>query len=865
MASEQSKLPLRRDNQDTEVVKAQGDVLLAHELVSQIWTWEIPLFEALPRRVSRIECLEKIANSSGCRVIANSTQGHFQVKGDSEADVEKAVTKLSRFSLGAVSLCCEVCPNSFTDALESLRAQIPKQWHFNISEGEVNVFYELKLLNEFAASRAVNTKCKSDLGQVKGSSQLFAVVMTRMSTGVAACRNKMRDVTADRFASTGGVFWKDDPFQAFGDPDFPRQWREGILNASTRDQNKPNLSHLQQESRPMMIQKALSTIAEWIDGAASATQNPFEPCQPSDSTSTSTANVEEVFGTTQDLTDPRGNGASSDLARRNHRKVRKLLGNPDVKTDIELSSNLPRTSCSLADTSIGKAQHEPQLAYFTESSHDSEITNSLGKTAEGSPANDTWNALDDLSLFEKKSIRPSADNESAAPPLRAPHIPPVISSLRSSVLSPETSAQKLSWMLRNPAVLARSKRRPEGLLVDTSTPQPMSTAGNDSYHKRMPKSYLQESVQPTSEAETRILRKTNSQKKGKHITGKFDQMKAFEGATMHLLQSARLFTGVIDLKVEIGRLLIKADALPSAFSKKRAFQADDWTKIFPERADSESQTVFTDVLTSLPSDIHFISDIKLFNGQRLFSEEPHGRAVIYQLVCSTKAGDEDVIIEVDNKGGYKVWSPNIEIGSVRWLFTKRVWDARLVINATESIKEYEAAAKDIISSLSVVPSDRNSLTVAAETSNDELGFKSARVYRKLSFQCATDPDLSLSCAEVRDLGKSKERCRYIGSSSDPITMAKEGRLWWQVSLHSKQASDALQENEGLGLGEQASWLPESVVKAGVVKKLHDLAVEVVTRIDSVGQVNNNLKATSKPNTGVLPKTQGNFSEASSYW
>ena len=178
-----------------------------------------------------------------------------------------------------------------------------------------------------------------------------------------------------------------------------------------------------------------------------------------------------------------------------------------------------------------------------------------------------------------------------------------------------------------------------------------------------------------------------------------------------------------------------------------------------------------------------------------------------------------------------------------------MWDARLAVT-TSFCKYFDddhlAAAKAIADNLCILPSkDHTTVDVYTRSDDPALKIRSVLLRRKTCHLSKLFPDLALHLTEVQDLYINKPmgpKRDYHAYTRSALEMVKNGnRLWWQASLSSITADKALGLNRTLKFGDTANWKMDDIVGKGIVKELNDLAMELVTRIDSVGLHNSRAK------------------------
>ena len=86
--------------------------------------------------------------------------------------------------------------------------------------------------------------------------------------------------------------------------------------------------------------------------------------------------------------------------------------------------------------------------------------------------------------------------------------------------------------------------------------------------------------------------------------------------------------------------------------------------------------------------------------------------------------------------------------------------------------------------------------------------------------------------------------------------------WFEVSMSSAQLNGILEQNEKLGLGEEAKWTPEEVSDLDIAKSIYLPALEMLKQMDGIGQYNNNgveLKAAEVvKERKVIPKPEEDY-------
>jgi hypothetical protein len=331
------------------------------------------------------------------------------------------------------------------------------------------------------------------------------------------------------------------------------------------------------------------------------------------------------------------------------------------------------------------------------------------------------------------------------------------------------------------------------------------------------------------------------------VGGNAARSQKFEEVSRQLLALALPRRGPVTFELRIGRLLINHETGSKEF-KAKPFSLPEWSSAFAEKTGTNTnklETIFTPRLTTSLVDVESILDIRLSQGRSIFNPEPILRNVTYVYKCTTKHGDQ-VTINLDEDGTFKILGPEVLIGSLDFHFPKRVWDASLRLTTSGVYSNrFQQQVDAIISNLKIfVSQGGTSLDLSTRTSDQELVITSITLRRKTSYSSKVYADLLLQLCEVQDLHVSRNENEYQGTIKESKEMIDAGRLWWEASIASVSAGEILGVNDTLELGEVAKWSPHTITNRGVVRDLYSLAHEIVTNIDNVGFLNKGVKGSS---------------------
>ncbi|KAL5357634.1 hypothetical protein BJX96DRAFT_172706 [Aspergillus floccosus] len=384
-----------------------------------------------------------------------------------------------------------------------------------------------------------------------------------------------------------------------------------------------------------------------------------------------------------------------------------------------------------------------------------------------------------------------------------------------------------------------------------------------------------------------------------------------------ILENAECFPGPLSLEVQIGLLLIPV--LPKTCPQD-VILMDAWTKIFrPRGGVSAPTTKFINRVTAAGSDVDHVVDLKTSRGQgkrRLFEQEYSEYNVTYEFHCLTKAYKPLVIVvEEDGKHSIRKHSPTL--GALHLHFPGQVWDARVALSgsiesAVDVPPEIEEAAQYLVDHVWVQPERsllhiftklpaENQITIEKVLMKrwtrhryirpDESTSKgvsntmpprctsSASDRGSMSSASSTGdgPDIFLQITETQDLiiGRTPHDYQAVRARCDAVRdMAKNGRMWYEVSLVSPAVEAILRANITLEVGERTDdWRsidlfgnnvtylrgdPSSVSPVATaignagLGELFRLTKEVVEKMDGIGYWNSGLAVEAADNVPSRP-------------
>ena len=88
---------------DVYNVKESSQILVAHEIVSKIWSVHPGLIRSTPKRLLSPRVLEKIAAQANCRISYKLETGAVTVRGGNDQDINETIKSLDNLVQGLVS------------------------------------------------------------------------------------------------------------------------------------------------------------------------------------------------------------------------------------------------------------------------------------------------------------------------------------------------------------------------------------------------------------------------------------------------------------------------------------------------------------------------------------------------------------------------------------------------------------------------------------------------------------------------------------------------------------------------------------------------------------------------------------------
>ncbi|KAI0971459.1 hypothetical protein F4678DRAFT_479339 [Xylaria arbuscula] len=414
----------------------------------------------------------------------------------------------------------------------------------------------------------------------------------------------------------------------------------------------------------------------------------------------------------------------------------------------------------------------------------------------------------------------------------------------------------------------------QGSPATTSTPD---TDQNDRFELQAP--LPAEAVKPrlsqNNESDSRSFHRTMNQKAGsrkvqKNIFPEFDpnMFISINKLLADLMAPLRMWSGIVDFRIELGRfyfLNVKESRIqdPGDDDDEKHYPLNRIRAELNKRHKANERLFFTRVLSSLGADANHIAQMSDDSGNPMWRRPIDGRSSTFEFICRrTLHGAElNFIVEIDTANfsqTVKQFKPDQNCFMVHC--TKRVWDFRLVLSASQDLDDiYHRFAEDLASSLRVIPNDNDRLPelevsynksynveiLVVRTRNQACCIHEVSTKKTCSIQANPRQDVQqLYISEVWEMGQLSisevEQCihhKFARYKDDE--RPKSPSVWYEAVLKSDTFSKAFKQNGKLELGNEVAWTSEELIETGYVEELIRKAAKMVTNMDGVGFWNDN--------------------------
>ncbi|KAL8952073.1 MAG: hypothetical protein Q9222_001984 [Ikaeria aurantiellina] len=840
-------------------------VVVQNHIISRVWTLQPKYAGTIsPRLPQAITAFEMIALKRQCRITFTKETNTAIVNGANETDVQEIVRQLDQL----------------TDSLY-IRMQPPQIYNLLNPEGQTKVHFQLTAITEDEVNfqRSTSQILKSSQCQIPKISELFIIILVQKGKGVVTRpkQNSSSSSNINKINNSNNSYTakKGNFRRPQGVMDL---WQTLEIHPIGR-QGKTDLCLREQPTKG----SAPQTVEEWIDQMPCRQSDPFQPLK---------AATREVPASSEGF-EIAGPGEVANLPTKKRfakgRRAPILLGEDSAgvneidATPVALDEHV---SFQKQFVDMGP-QHGISFNSETPSLSSIQKSRSTGLNSATPPTDsllleDLLNGAESAIPYPVLIPLPAINGPYVGTPSQAANEPSEVQSTNSQP----------AWLVYNHTASASTKSKGRPLLINhvgeaPPPPPPRATSYPDAAKhgsiasRSLPQESAGGNLRDRIYEPSDTSRRNRSQKSSDPQSRKPDQLPLERVIASHigqiassedlnplmirLLQSAKTLGGKVQVQVNIGRIFVSRHLAIPTGSAKRVALFNDWPSIFNLQGRKTIETLFTDRLPKPLNATRFPASLKQLNGERMFAETPDSRDVKYHLYCYTRSGDEEVILQADKSGDIEVLSTPHEVGAVQLHFPKHQWDARILVNTTEQVRDYQNAADSVRNTLSVIPgSDHHTVdSLTADLGDSGRIFRSGRVLRQICFGSLEDEDISMSCTEVQELGLSKNR-RYQGHQKDRKVAEDEGELWWEIKLHSASINSRLDQVVNDSPGLPSPWKAQDVIQGEIIGKLHALAARLIPQLDNLGAtIDQSTKAaTSAPFVEPRPTS---VSKSSDFW
>ena len=332
------------------------------------------------------------------------------------------------------------------------------------------------------------------------------------------------------------------------------------------------------------------------------------------------------------------------------------------------------------------------------------------------------------------------------------------------------------------------------------------------------------------------------------------------------LNSANAFFGKLELKVDIGQILItgyNANGATASSSKSTVYDIQDWDNVMrPANNRTALRTGFTNLLTANGRDIDHILSLRYHNtvpstddpfaGKLdLFNIEPKERATRYEFHCHSK-DNQPFILTFSTNGECTVTKPSVELCTVHMHYLAQIWDARMRLSGCQTFYPsiaLEEAIRELKDSVYCPGGKMEADVQYVRPASNEIMIDKVLCKRFTKHTCKKNPGILIVPTQVQRLNlqsKSGNSALCRAYSTPYAQMADAGALHWTVSLESEYIIERLRENETMVPGNLPTrWTPQGIVFANNDRdrpsehlvSLLDTTNLVMKQIDGVGALN----------------------------
>ncbi|POS87467.1 hypothetical protein EPUL_001041 [Erysiphe pulchra] len=357
---------------------------------------------------------------------------------------------------------------------------------------------------------------------------------------------------------------------------------------------------------------------------------------------------------------------------------------------------------------------------------------------------------------------------------------------------------------------------------------------------------------PIHQINETTIRDTPPSNWGNHILESFQQNLNSNFESM--MKNLRAFKGELSVEAQFGRIIIhgiKDMYVSKKGESEKTYDEESARRILNEPELNMLAPNFTKIITTIPAEIQFISDMKDSHGFKCWLQEEKDLSSFYELYFLDKnvLQNNKFMIEINTENFECRIKTTSEFGILYVHGTTRIWDFRISatgINSGERLKIKHDELVDMISSSLFIPENCTlpSITFEINQSLDNRYHLEKAITRLTHKYLSRDNQSILQISEVQTLKikhRNSPRKKKIIQAfyPDDLNSSDLLRLWYEVSISSVRLNNELTKNQKLELGELAEWSFEGIGLSSLAYSIYSPACWLLERLDGVGSFNDN--------------------------
>ncbi|KAJ9633294.1 uncharacterized protein PV06_00987 [Exophiala oligosperma] len=420
-------------------------------------------------------------------------------------------------------------------------------------------------------------------------------------------------------------------------------------------------------------------------------------------------------------------------------------------------------------------------------------------------------------------------------------VPPTHSTMRQQGKNPGKTSTQQETKAERQARLAKAMREAYGSQPISQLPKPSPTEQSDEMSKWKRRRIAGEKNSVVAQAHPEIL----------NAKAKEEQCSKLIKLLQSSFEAARAFNGRLNFDIGFGQVI--ASSGPHIQDQK-LYDISGWNSLFdPPNGVHLSSATFTKILTTNGEDVDGVLRFRNPNkgdSNRLWSQDPGPTTVTYEFSCQNRF-NEDFLIVVDQGGNYELRKGQITVGTVNMHVPESIWDCAATLSGhliwPDPPETLTNSVDSFVQSLYVLPSKQKLIIVFRQPTDHEIKIKNLIVRRVSYHDCNLRDcqDVQLKVVESKSLlFKCHPEDRnlwqgYEAAQDEYETIAKEGRIHYELSIVHKQVTAALKGNEDLEIGEftPSESTGKSILEKSVIRAMLDVATHMVSKMDFVGTRN----------------------------